>query len=1475
MGFRCKITILFMLLTMAWPSCASSFIQSIKNLFSINISQDILSDINKDMVGTIKAGNIKFIIPNQVSLEDVEVLDEYNKRVLYGKKIELSISLISLLTKNITVNDLTVVEPCFNYQISKSIHNIIRVFERKTPDREKESNMRVTIAHVVVKNGSFHMHHDAGVDIDANSINAEGMFWVEQGPFGITLDKVFINEGAIKVAGMNLPITDLKTEDLFISNKMVRTKGLSAFYEKALLKGSGTVFIDKEYYDIDASLDAPKNTYPQGLTPLPFIAPSFNAQVKMSGPLSDPNFALSMDTKSTEFRRLVLDKGHIKALINSHRIAIESAAFLVGKKGQLVAEGLVDIDNDKFSFSTSETNILSSDLNNFLDLDLKTRGYIDAKTILSGDLATKDKDSHFSLKTKGGIRNGEIDAIKLSNKTLFDVDLDFSIPGPIRIKRALVRDQSGLRLFLDGFIDTGRNAHIINYNLALPSVKRYVVALDKPLDFNHLVTKGRFAYQQNIWTASGDLKAQSLIYDDYKTDDISFFYKANAGELVFSALKAKAYNGDIQGTLRIKQPLKEKNINGNLDINGVSLPDFKNADIPFSGKVFGQVDISGRATDPKVNFNLDVKNLTVDKVEIHNTHVIGSYFANKISLDELSSIDKSGSLTGKELSFDFKEDKISGTFLLSDASIAAMLSKYFEHLDGIISGPIYLDGSLSEPQITAPLLARNMTIYGQKLGSGPLSLSLKKERLISSNDILDLVLSLSAAFKEGGGESIFRFAYALSKKTLQAHVELDGLKIDSRIIPDVKLDMGLKGKLFGVIDAKGPLERLNIDTNLIMSKFAFINPKERVQSLIKEEGSLELKMLLNEGILDLDLITKTANNCLKDSSMPKSGIKLSLNGPFDFTSFELSAHGTIDHDHIENILPSLRKELAIVSAGLSFDAEIKKARDKDITYEAKLFLERLLVNMPTIPKIELIKPVSLKISKDNISIIDEAYLSFSPGELVVSGSAGKKLNLELKGAIPLVIARFFVPIIQRADGLANGNIRIGGSKNKPLLDGNIKPVPGSTITFSKYLENLEVKTGEVLFSQSSNRSYRLELRDLKLGVGDGRFFANGVLEKFYGNKKSPPRTVFDIQMEGSNILIRDGNQFVEVDFKIKTEKQDEKESALKGSIVVTDGWFERQFDLRNFVAQVKGGSKDYSLKFLDLFSVTTDLEISVRQFRASARMLNIDLETNLEGQLRMHGPLNHPKIGGSLSVSEGKFVFPAATFDLYESRIDLDENSDKLFDPKISLVSSYELEKYDYPELSRDTTIELEISGSLDRLTINLKPVRGDLKLSPTKIFLMLLIPRTLGGKDSNTQLESIREGAQNAALAFSGEVFLRPLTNELQELLEGTTKTRIQFGSALEPGGVTLRLSWKIGPRIEAQGSYLFVSDNRSLVRERSAFFIDSYPLGDLKLKLLLFDHKPWGPLFFEGSFGANRLVIGGYEARSSLRLNYRVFSR
>lgn len=124
------------LLLCALPLHSKSLGESIKDLFSFKVGQDVFDSINKNIRGSLKAKNIKLTLPNTVEIENMEALDEFGHRVLFSPRVKLTISLISLLTSNIRVSEAFVSEPYFSYVIKNDIQNIVRMFE----DRPSSGN---------------------------------------------------------------------------------------------------------------------------------------------------------------------------------------------------------------------------------------------------------------------------------------------------------------------------------------------------------------------------------------------------------------------------------------------------------------------------------------------------------------------------------------------------------------------------------------------------------------------------------------------------------------------------------------------------------------------------------------------------------------------------------------------------------------------------------------------------------------------------------------------------------------------------------------------------------------------------------------------------------------------------------------------------------------------------------------------------------------------------------------------------------------------------------------------------------------------------------------------------------------------------------------------------------------------------------------------------------------------------------------
>lgn len=1458
---------------------AFSFKEELKKFFSIHLSDEIFEKINKDIIGSLHAKNMKFYFPNRVTMDDVEVLDDKGKRVLYGKHAELKISLLSLMTNNIVVTDAFIEAPFFNYTINKRVHNVVRIFEDpdpkiKTNAQDTSSRIRVTIKHVRVQNGSYEMEHDVGLKIFAQGISAEGNFWVEKGPFGVNISEARIERGGIHVAGMDLPISQLVSRELFISDEKVSTKYLNALYEKASLTANGTVFIDKDHYEINAKLDAPQNTYPQGLKRLPFVTPSFTANVIMSGPLEKPEFKVDSHLGNTQINGVKIARGTAKCEINEHRVKVENSVFSVGERGKLSAQGVVDIDKDNFFFKSKQENINSKDLIKFLSLKMASSGEVDAQTTIEGQLDYKT--SPIKILSRGNLKNIRLDKARLAGETNFFVSLITDASGKISFKELNFNDSKGSKVQAKGELASTMKNGWLSYELKWRDPKFYVNQwLPDDMQGEDLSSSGKINWQEKNIDGQAKIEAKNIDYKKIKIDSIKSEIKIAKNNLFLENISAQLYQGKVFGSASIQNIFKERIVKSSLKISNIdsALAVSRLTDLDLSGLLNIQLNLSGSLEKVAAQFFLQAQKLSFYGINIRTINLEGIFQDNKLEIPELFSQLDAGTIDGKKIVFGLSDKKISGSLVLSDLAIAPLLSRYAK-VEGIVRGAISIGGSWLSPRILAKMHGKNIVVADQKLGFGPLTLSLQKERLNDGIDDEDMVLSLSSILQNNNAQTTIRTAVALNRKSINSTLSFKNFELDSSDIWPNKFQIGIKGKASAKLTAHGQLLSPKVDAQIEIFDYGFFDPRKRNAQIFinKKYGIATINANLDNEKLQVELCAPWTQSSLSKGCDFESGILAQAKGKLNQKGLSVELSGAVRHDHLENIIPVLNDELAVVGAEASIQGRLTKKFNQDMLYDFKLYLASLNAGLPNINGIKLVNPVSVKLKNKEISLNSQAEFLFSPGKMKISGSAkNNNLDIKINGAIPLVLSKFIVPIVQRGEGLALGDLNISGSFDSPILEGMCEPEQGAMLSFKKWIEFVEFKRGKVSFRKNSPHSFSTSFEKFKIGVGDGRLDLDGEIKKQYKIHGMEELTTFDVKIEGSNIILRDKNNFIETDFNLDTVKLQDKASVLSGKITLIDGSAHKQFDLRNFVIQASEGPNKDLQNIFGAIDLNLNLEIAVRQFRASMRMLNIDIETLLTGQLKVNGPISHSKFTGGLSVSEGAVNFPAATFDLGESRIELDELTQRSFDPKIIISSMQEFEKDSYPELSQDTTIELALKGNLDRLDLELKPINGDLHLNQSKIFLMLMMPRGIGGENNDT----FPQNAKNAVVAFSGEVFLRPLTNELQNLLEGGTQTKIRFGSVLEPGGLTLRLNWELGSRIEIQGVYMFLSEDILAAGEDKLSLFGNYPFRDLKLKLLLLDHGALGPLYLESSFGASRYVDGTLEPRAKLRLSYRIFSQ
>ncbi len=406
------------------------------------------------------------------------------------------------------------------------------------------------------------------------------------------------------------------------------------------------------------------------------------------------------------------------------------------------------------------------------------------------------------------------------------------------------------------------------------------------------------------------------------------------------------------------------------------------------------------------------------------------------------------------------------------------------------------------------------------------------------------------------------------------------------------------GKVSGSLTAEGPVMSPILQANFVAHEYSFFDPKLRKEALtnVKARGPAIISAKTENGKLDFNMCVSFLEQSSEQECTDKSSFIVGLSGPFAFDQFSLDAKGSFDYAHWEDVVSILKNELVSTNSAARFTGRVQKKRGSNISYDINLGLERLLASLPNIPEIRLVEPVTLIIDNNSIRLTKEAVLAFSPGQLKVFGSMSHvESNIHVQGTIPLMLTRLFTPIIQKGEGLAAGDIVLSGKNDAPTLQGEIVFEPGASLTLRRWLDPIDIREGKIAFKKTSKNSFTTILDNIRLAVGDGKISIDGSIEKHPGEADGKT-TTFNLDVQGSNINIHDRLDFVETDFRIRTVHQGNNVYVAQGEIVITDGSAERQFDLRNFVAQARTTVKPGIVKFLDTLEMRVAMDIEVRQF---------------------------------------------------------------------------------------------------------------------------------------------------------------------------------------------------------------------------------------------------------------------------------------
>lgn len=1378
----------------AIPVNSSSFLNKLREKFSINIPEKILNLVNDSILGKIKAKEIKYLLPDKVDLYDIEIVDENGGRILFSKKISLKVSLTSLLTKNFTITEALVEEPYLNYVIKGDVDNIIRAFTPKKPKDKDDgpANFKITAQKISVKNGRFLMSHSSGIDISAHGVETQGSFWVGPQTFLVDLPNAQIMDAKISVNQVIFPITSIVAQDLKISDQDILVNKLTALYEKAKVEAKGRVDIKNEEYHVIGSIIAPKNAYPKGLKQINFELPNIKADISLWGKLDDPKVDINASFGDFILQGFHINNGTFLAQANKNDLSIKEAVLFLG--------------NDKW---------------------IKAHGWVNYK----------DSSKGVAVFTQGQAKNFNFEDVVLSGSTEFILQTLITNDDKIYFKKIDIKNPSGISIIADGDFDLNDEKLNINFNAIINKPEEYFKSIKDIADFRNINAKGKWKLINKKNNIIAYVELGNLIFKNMEGKNIKSQVEFREKDLLLKNIKGQAFLGEFHGDLNIYDIYKYRNLSGVFNISNGDISNFFHKDENnLKGNFFADLVLSGSAKAPKILIDGGFKELFFRQAFLGNGRIKAELNTSILNINELEILSNSLFAKIDNANINLENDEIFVPIKIYNSNLSDLLKNYNLKATGHMKGDLKIGGKITDPKLSSSFFVNDFGIMNFYLGDGIAKISLEKLRLLNSHKS-DEVLSVMMALKNENENNNIQFSLATEEKTIHFFADINKVNFNIASQLSEKINFGVNGSGKTTIKAQGQMDDLNASLMFNAQDFTFAQNQDLLNETEAKDsfGPLIIDAKLESKKIKADFcanINKKSHVQTCEKDLP---LILSIDGPFTFEDFILNFVWRMEVNSWSNILPFLKNELMDFKTSTIVNGTLVKKPRRDLVYDLDLNLNSLKGTLPGLSLMELEKPVNVVMSRQGIRLQDNALINFFPGSLDISGGIkGKMWDISLDGAIPLILARPFLKGIKRAQGNIYGSLKVLGEKTRPKFDGFVRFADDAMITPKKYLDSIYFKSGDIKFSSNPEKGFSAKINDINLQMGEGNANLDGIIENIDSNNNN-----INLFIYGDNILLKEGKNYVDTDFSLSMTKNTYGAHSLNGQVTVNSALFTQNFDLRNFVAEAKKPQRSQNIDFSNSMDALLGVKININDFSFMARIMSIYLDSSLSGELSLDGSLKMPKMNGSLLLKEGKIAFPAVDMDLSSSVIELDKKSSIFFDPIINISTQKLLEKKDFLNIAQDTGVEVALNGTIDKMNFSLKALSGDTSLTQFRLLLLLLSPR-VESREIN-EGETMRRVAEEAARAVSREVLFRPLTSEVENFLAGVTKTKVQLGGSIEPGGWSFKMRWELSPRMEIQINQM----RREQQGELSASDIKFSQ--DLRLLLYLYDHKPWGPLSLE----------------------------
>jgi len=770
-------------------------------------------------------------------------------------------------------------------------------------------------------------------------------------------------------------------------------------------------------------------------------------------------------------------------------------------------------------------------------------------------------------------------------------------------------------------------------------------------------------------------------------------------------------------------------------------------------------ELSGLPDNLKIKGKIEAEKGQVSELPFNYLEGKIDYQSNKLKLEELVFKNEGFVFKGKG-NVDFSEEKdIETSFALkveqADINYLVKLFNYDFPLSGLAQGEIIIEGIW--PKITAhgELGLRNINLVSLKAESGNLIFVLEENKI----RIESMVLSSGKTQLYTQGEISLE-----EGSPLDLRVNFLNQDISSLLSNFIKSDLigKLRGKATGSLEIKGD----------------YVSPDLYLSALI-EDAQLE-KVPLNSIEVKLDKIGSMVRINLLKLSQRKgelvAGGWINLDEDNKNLDIHLSANN-VDLSQLSNLfgiedeikgLVNFEAEVTgdIDLPNISFSAKIEKGKFQDFIFDNLAF--EALYNQ------DILEVKQFVLDKEGHQIKGKGKIPYefsSMGkEKVTSSFTDIPIDfvLTLENTNLSFVSMFFKEDIKQIQGLTNAELKLSGTLNQPILNGNIAlnsgliefyelPAKISDLSVLLYLEDNLVKIEDMNFQIDQYRIYtsgeftlkNLQLQDLNINI--------------WSNKEE--------------ILYQDIFK-AQVDLKAKLTGLFNSPH-IEGILTLSQGelnWEENNKEIPTDPSELLSklinlkGDIDLEVKILDDFIAKTD-----------------DFNLKLTGSVKVQGALSAPKLNGGLEIKQGYISFLDKKFRVSAGKVIFADSTGE--DMILDINAKTEID---------DIDVFVNVSGILAQpmVTFSSSPV-----LSESEIISLLMFNKNYAGLTEGEMETILKEEMINLIAQGLSIRFLNQIEDEIANALgldefkiETIFKKEQDSDLAFIPGFALETLAFKVG---------------------------------------------------------------------------------